>query len=154
MHTCAKRVGLLVLLGIVVCVVTKADPILGNDKDVRDALTIAPPQQNDLLTDLQSDDERTRHAAFSTLMREHQQLKMKLIKIVENEEPPYVEWHERYLAVQLLVEFGCREAIPVFIKHVEYRQQMVVRQPSFLKGFPCAIALVKTGRSAVPHVIR
>jgi hypothetical protein len=59
----------------------------------------------------------------------------------------------RNLAVKALARMGMREAIPVFVKHVEYYQGGVAEGSVFLSPYPCAGGLVQFGQEGTQGIL-
>jgi len=128
----------------------------GDAKPVKDPIVVDGPVYVHRLASLQAKDSLERQEAYKTLLQEHELLTDALIAMSKErtKEDERDLLPKRELAIKLLAAFGCRDAIPVFIKHIDYHQQMAVSELSFLNGYPCALALRKIGQTSVPHIIR
>jgi hypothetical protein len=102
----------------------------------------------EILRGLQSQEIEDRRAAEQTLLTFHRELTDGLMKTVEDDSSD-----SRQLAVELLAKLGKREAIPVFVKHVEYSHGGVAENPSLLAGYPCALALGQFGLEGAQGIL-
>ncbi|MEX2119644.1 MAG: hypothetical protein WD847_08620 [Pirellulales bacterium] len=77
-----------------------------------------------------------------------------LISIAGTEKERYVELSDpRQIAVELLGEFRCLDAIPTLIEHIEWQQSMSITDNYEFAGYPCAMALSRYGIAAVPAIL-
>ena len=148
---------LLLLLAAGVCVTTDTASVAGDSKPADFPVVFEEMDHAQLLENLQSTDRQVRRNAYRNLLQEHEELTKALMEIAQQQkkadedELTFASKHE--LAIKLLSEFGCRDAIPIFIKHIDYPQAMDIDGPSFLNGYPCAFALRKIGHTSVRHII-
>ena len=107
----------------------------------------------EVLKGLESEDLDDRLAAKQMLLSFHDELTARLIELAEERKARYDSADSRQLAVELLAKLGKREAIPVFVKHVEYYQGGLAENPSLLAGYPCALALGQFGLEGAQGIL-
>ena len=111
------------------------------------AITLAAVQP-DLAKALSSKDKQVRLDAYNAALKEHDRRVASLL-VLARQEPEKAEYlGTRELAIDLLARYGEREAIPVYVRSIEYSVPALLTQFSSLNGYPCALALSKHGLSA------
>ena len=105
-----------------------------------------------LVVRLQSPDSRSRTEAYKEILNQRREFVDALLAIAGKTREQYSFNDSRQLAVELLAKLGDERAIPLFVVNVEYRQQMLVDEVSWLDGYPCALALREIGEKSVPHI--